>query len=206
MRRRFLEKGERSAVSCPSWEATDVTTRRVCTCYRAGAQVHQHRPLAHVLSRTPKLLSIHVDIKWKAKRSSMPTGTSSEMSVSRGVAPETPRLQSIASTQRSSSSRLPTPKQVSACVLAALIETDQLPPLLRSESATTAPFQDRCPTQVGIWYRGDPRIRFSPSETVEPPGGEEGARGDLFPWRGGGAGLQLDTILIDHKGSTGRGW
>ena len=43
---------------CLCCEAMDINTRHARTCHRAGAQVNQHQPLVHALSRTFKRLSI----------------------------------------------------------------------------------------------------------------------------------------------------
>ena len=46
------------AVRCPCCDATDVDTRHARICPRAGAQVKQHQPLLHAMSRTLKRLGI----------------------------------------------------------------------------------------------------------------------------------------------------
>ena len=56
--RRFLGVEERVAVRCPCCDALDVDTRHARTCPRAGAQVNQHQPLLHAISRTLKRLGI----------------------------------------------------------------------------------------------------------------------------------------------------
>ena len=56
--RRVLGMEELLAVKCPCCEALRVNTRHERTCQRAGAQVNQHQPLVHALSRTFKRLSI----------------------------------------------------------------------------------------------------------------------------------------------------
>ena len=47
---------EHVAVKCPCCDAVDVDTRHARICLRAGAQVNQHQPLLHAISRTPKRL------------------------------------------------------------------------------------------------------------------------------------------------------
>ena len=59
---RFPGMEEPLAARCPCCEATDANTRHARTCYRAGAQVNQHQPLVHALSRTFKL-SIHHQVE-----------------------------------------------------------------------------------------------------------------------------------------------
>ena len=56
--RRFLGMEEPLAARSPCCEPTDVNARHARTCHRAGAQVNEHQPLVHVLSRTFKRLSI----------------------------------------------------------------------------------------------------------------------------------------------------
>ena len=46
------------AVSFPCCDAADVNTRHARICPTAGAQVNQHRPLLHAISRTLKRLEI----------------------------------------------------------------------------------------------------------------------------------------------------
>ena len=56
--RRFLGMEEFLATRCPHCGATDANTRRARLCHRSGAQVNQHQPLVHALSRTFKQMSI----------------------------------------------------------------------------------------------------------------------------------------------------
>ena len=56
--RHLLGMEEPLAARCLCREAADVNTRHARTCYLAGAQVNQHQPLVHALSRTFKRLSI----------------------------------------------------------------------------------------------------------------------------------------------------
>ena len=49
---------EHVAVRCPCLDASDVDTRHARICPRAGAQVNQHQPLLHAISRTPKRLGV----------------------------------------------------------------------------------------------------------------------------------------------------
>ena len=54
----FMGIEEHVAVRCPCCDATDVDTRHARICPRAGAQVKQHQPLLHAMSRTLKRLGI----------------------------------------------------------------------------------------------------------------------------------------------------
>ena len=56
--RRFMGIEEHVVVRCPCCDATDVDTRHARICPRAGAQVKQHQPLLHAMSRTLKRLGI----------------------------------------------------------------------------------------------------------------------------------------------------
>ena len=49
---------EHVAVRCPCLDASDVDTRHARICPRAGAQVNQHQPLLHTISRTLKRLGV----------------------------------------------------------------------------------------------------------------------------------------------------
>ena len=49
--------------TCPCCEATYVNTRHACTFHRAGAQVNQHQPLVHALSRIFKRMPIHQQVE-----------------------------------------------------------------------------------------------------------------------------------------------
>ena len=46
------------AIRCPCCDAVDVDTRHARICPRSGAQVNQHQPLLHAISRTLKRLRI----------------------------------------------------------------------------------------------------------------------------------------------------
>ena len=54
---------ETLAARCACCEATDANTHHARTCDRAGAQVNQHQPLVHALSRTFKRLSIRHQVE-----------------------------------------------------------------------------------------------------------------------------------------------
>ena len=58
MGRRFLGIEEHVAARCPCCNAINVDIRHARICSRAGAQVNQHQPLLHAISRTLKLLGI----------------------------------------------------------------------------------------------------------------------------------------------------
>ena len=49
---------EHVAVECHCCDETDVDTRHALICPRAGAQVNQHQPLLHAISRTLKRLGV----------------------------------------------------------------------------------------------------------------------------------------------------
>ena len=55
---RFPGIEEHVAVRCPCCDAVDVDTRHARICPRSGAQVNQHQPLLHAISRTLKRLGI----------------------------------------------------------------------------------------------------------------------------------------------------
>ena len=54
---------EHVAVRCPCCDAVDVDTRHARICPRAGAQVNQHQPLVHAISRTLKRLGIRHQVE-----------------------------------------------------------------------------------------------------------------------------------------------
>ena len=56
--RRFMGIEEHVARRCPCCDATDADTRHARICPRAGAQVNQHQPLLHAISRTVKRLGV----------------------------------------------------------------------------------------------------------------------------------------------------
>ena len=56
--RRSLGIEEFVAARCPCCGAAEGNTRHACLCRRSGAQVNQHQPLVHALSRTFKSMSI----------------------------------------------------------------------------------------------------------------------------------------------------
>ena len=51
------------AVTCPCCNAVDADIRQARNCPRAGAQVNQHYPLVHAMSRTLKRLGIRHQVK-----------------------------------------------------------------------------------------------------------------------------------------------
>ncbi|CAN0496495.1 unnamed protein product, partial [Laminaria digitata] len=63
MGRRFMGIEEHVAVRCPCCDAVDVDTRHARICPRAGAQVNQHQPLVHAISRTLKRLGIRHQVE-----------------------------------------------------------------------------------------------------------------------------------------------
>ena len=66
----FLGIEEFLAARCPCCGEAEVNTRHARLCHRSGAQVNQHQPLVHALSRTLKSMSI----RWKAELRSTQTG------------------------------------------------------------------------------------------------------------------------------------
>ena len=63
MGRRFMGIEEHVVVKCPCCDAVDVDTRHAHICHRAGAQVHQHQPLVHAMSRTLERLGIRHQVE-----------------------------------------------------------------------------------------------------------------------------------------------
>ena len=61
--RRFLGMEEFLATRCPCCGATDANTRHARLCHRSGAQVNEHQPLVHALSRTFKRKSIRHQVE-----------------------------------------------------------------------------------------------------------------------------------------------
>ena len=64
--KRFLGIEEFLAARCPCCGEADVSTRYVRQCHRSGAQVNQHQPLVHALSRTLESMSIRHQVKSRA--------------------------------------------------------------------------------------------------------------------------------------------
>ena len=58
IRRCFMGVEERVAVRLPCCDATDVETRHTRICPRAGAQMTQHQPFLHAISRILKLIGV----------------------------------------------------------------------------------------------------------------------------------------------------
>ena len=56
--RHFLGMEGFLATSCPCCRATEANTRHARLCHRSSAQVDQHEPLVHALSRTLERMSI----------------------------------------------------------------------------------------------------------------------------------------------------
>ena len=54
---------EHVVVRCPCCDAVDVDTHHARICLRAGAQVNQHQPLVHAMSRTLKRLGIRHQVE-----------------------------------------------------------------------------------------------------------------------------------------------
>ena len=54
------------AARCPCCGEAEVNTRHGRLCYRSGAQVNQHQPLVHALSRTLKSMSIRHQVESRA--------------------------------------------------------------------------------------------------------------------------------------------
>ena len=65
-RRIFSGIEEFLAVRCPCCGAAEVNTRHARLCHRSGAQVNQHQPLVHALSRTLKSMSIGHQVQSEA--------------------------------------------------------------------------------------------------------------------------------------------
>ena len=63
MGRRFLGVEQNVAVRWPCCDAVDVDTRHARICLRSGAQVNNHQPLLHVISRTLKRLGIPLQME-----------------------------------------------------------------------------------------------------------------------------------------------
>ena len=59
----FLGIKEFLAVRCPCCGEAEVNTRHARLCHRSGAQVNQHQPLVHALSRTLKGMSIRHQVE-----------------------------------------------------------------------------------------------------------------------------------------------
>ena len=61
--KRFLGIEEFLAARCPCCGEAEVNTRHARLCHRLGAQVNQHQPLVHALSRTLKSMSIRHQVE-----------------------------------------------------------------------------------------------------------------------------------------------
>ena len=60
---RFMGIEEFLAARCPCCGEADVNTRHAQLCHRSGAQVNQHQPFVHALSRTLKSMSIRHQVE-----------------------------------------------------------------------------------------------------------------------------------------------
>eukprot|EP00904_Undaria_pinnatifida_P007452 jgi/Undpi1/3837/HiC_scaffold_16.g07206.m1 len=61
--KRFLGIEEFLAARCPRCSEAEVNARHARLCHRAGAQVNQHQPLVHALSRTLKSMSVRHQVE-----------------------------------------------------------------------------------------------------------------------------------------------
>ena len=107
---------------------------------RAGKPASSATTVVHALSRTFKRLSIRHQVESGAPFNAdinLRIDIVIEREASEREASETLRRQCTATRRYSSTSCTQTPKRGSTCGMAALIETDQLPTLLRCESAIT---------------------------------------------------------------------
>ena len=107
-----------------------------------GAQVNQHQPLVHALSRTFKSMSIRYQVE-----SGAPFHANRDFLLDNVIAAG--GLQDVTASEHRnkryySTSRTRTHKRGSTCGQAALTETHQLLPLLRRASTITAFVRNRC--------------------------------------------------------------
>ena len=121
------------AARCPCCEATDVNTRHARTCHRVGSQTG--KLAVHALSRTFKRLSIRHQVESGAS-------FNADRNLRMDIVIDRGGLRDATSSEYRSKAILvdvthTDPKRGSIRGMAALIETDQLPPLLRRENATT---------------------------------------------------------------------
>ena len=61
--KRCMELEEFLAARCPCCDEVEVNTRHARLCHRPGAQVNQHHPLVHALSRTLKSMPIRHQVE-----------------------------------------------------------------------------------------------------------------------------------------------
>ena len=132
--RPFLGTEEPLAAGCPCCEATDVDTRHAHICHRAGAQVNQQHTLVHALSRTFERSSIHHQVE-----SGAPFNADGNLRMD--IVIERGGLRDATSSEYRNKAILvdvthAAPRARVHMRVAALIETNLPPSLLRRESAT----------------------------------------------------------------------
>ena len=147
MGRRFLGIEEHVAVRCPCCNAINVDTRHARICPRAGAQVDQHQPLLHAISRTSKRLGIpHQEESgepFTAERN-----LRMDIVIRRGSLRDAPDG-NIGTSPSYWTSPMQTRKRRYTCEEAVLITMDQLPLPPRRASVNTTLVRDMCPSTNG---------------------------------------------------------
>ena len=135
----FLGIEEILAARCPCCGEAKVNTRHARLCHRSGAQVNQHQPLVHALSRTLKSISMRHQVE-----SGAPFHAHRDLRMD--IVIEAGGLRDATASEYRDKSILLGVKRESTCGKAARIETDQLLPPPKHASATTTLVRDRCPS------------------------------------------------------------
>ena len=113
-------------------------------CHRSGAQVNQHQPLVHALSRTPKRMSIRHQVESGAP-------FDAERDLRMEIVIEKGGLRDATAAEYRNKAILldvtyADPQRWARCVQAALTETGLLLTNLKRASAATTLDRDKCPS------------------------------------------------------------
>ena len=145
--RYIIGNEEYAAMRCPCCDAVDVDTRHARICPRAGAQVNQHQPRLHAISRTLKRLEIPHKVE-SGEPFTADRNLRVDIVIRRGGLRDAPRecreksiLLDVAPADQQA--------QVHTCGDSALIKMDQLPLPPRRASFNTTLVRDMCPSTNG---------------------------------------------------------
>ena len=119
--------------------------RHARICPRAGAQVYQHQPLVHAMSRNLKGLGIRHQVE-----SGEPFTTDRNLRINNGA--RRGFLQDAPNRESCWVSPMLTLKSRYTCEEAVLIAMDQLPPPPRRASVNNTLVRDMCPLTNGVTY------------------------------------------------------
>ena len=142
-----LPRDRNVAVRCPRCNEINVDTRHARICPRAGAQVNQHQPLLHAISRTLKRLGILHQVE-SGEPFTAERNLRMDIVIRRGSLRDAPDG-NIGTSPSYWTSPMQTRKRRYTCEEAVLITMDQLPLPPRRASVNTTLVRDMCPSTNG---------------------------------------------------------